>query len=93
MDVAGENVLATDYATHGCMSVDLKAAAALDDAQTALFTQVTADVPWETVVFQSFTGARDFVVLTRHAVWRVGKGHITKLAVSPAPPESATGAK
>lgn len=83
LDAAGENVLATDYPMHSCMTLDPNLAMQAAGRPTAMFTQVTADVPWETLVFQSLAAARDLVVLTRQAVWRVAKGHITKLLVGP----------
>lgn len=76
-------IVSTEYSANTCLAVDVDDAAVSvfrhDGAVTPVVTHLVSSVPWETQVFQSLTFEKDFLVVTGHAVWRVGRGKIIKL--------------
>jgi hypothetical protein len=83
VDKSGSRIINTEYSAKTCLAVDFNQVASQTKgaAITPIVTQLVSAVPWETHVFQSLTFGRDILVVTKHAVWRVGKGKITKLKV------------
>ena len=82
---SASQILSTDYSTNSCVTFDLaqpgdsKPKSA--EAATPVVTHLVSEMPWETHVFQSLTFNTDLLVVTKHAIWRVGHGKITKLKV------------
>jgi hypothetical protein len=86
VDGSGSRTISTEYSGNTCLTIDLDhvavpRATVARSAITPVVTQLVSAVPWETHVFQSLTFGRDILVVTEHAVWRIGKGKITKLKV------------
>jgi hypothetical protein len=87
VDRNASRILDTAYSANTCLALDLDQLAKLAHDKgdqgpvTPMTTHLVSQVPLETHVFQSLTFNKDLIVITSHAVWRVGKGKITKLKI------------